>query len=132
MDEPATCSSNAAASRHVALQASARVQENHTKPAVVLWLTFPESSSVATSARQEALRNLTAAGVLTIVPAGFASTSPGSLDSLDSCSVPVASNQLALTVSASDEQDAVASGVHHESLECWSRVHARDSCGSND
>jgi hypothetical protein len=66
---------------------------------------------VLTSARQEALRNLTSAGVLTVVPAGFASTAPGSVDPLDACSIPVAASELALSVSATDEKDAAASGA---------------------
>jgi hypothetical protein len=87
------------------------LQKNHKKPAVVLWLTFPESSAVVSPARQAAQRNLTSAGILTVVPAGFASTAPGSVDPLDACSIPVAASELALSVSATDKQDAAASGA---------------------
>ena len=95
-------------------------QANHTQPAVALWLTFPGAGAPASAAREAMLRELAAASVFTIVPAGFASTEgvASGADTADACGIGLASSAAALTVSATDDRDVVASGAR-SSVMSW-------------
>jgi hypothetical protein len=89
------------------------VQDNHIKPAVVLWLTFADISTAADAEKESVLRDLTEAGLPVITPAGFAEqhtpfTAPGSRDA---CSLAVANSPLAFTVSSTDKFDTLAAGA---------------------
>lgn len=96
------------------------VQENHVRPALVLWLTFPRTAGAASAERRAALQNLTTAGLPVVVPAGFARTDAGTDDPLDACTLDIAGDAAALTVSATDRLDALATGAC-VSLRCGGR-----------
>jgi hypothetical protein len=86
------------------------LQEHHIKPAIALWLAPPSSDTSDMAEREAALRNLTAAGVPVVVPAGFVAA--GSVaDCGDACSDLLAASPLSLTVSTSTSENTVASGV---------------------
>lgn len=64
------------------------------------------------------LRNLTHAGVLVVVPAGFSPKQELDAVSPDACSVAVASSALSFTVSSSSRGDQIGSGaqIHSHGL----------------
>eukprot|EP00892_Ulva_mutabilis_P007156 jgi/Ulvmu1/4812/UM020_0097.1 len=86
------------------------IVEHHEKPAVVLWLTFSSSPIRHDFLKEEVLGNLTQAGLVVVVPAGFSPVHTAGAESADACSVTVANSARAFTVSSSSRNDLLASG----------------------
>lgn len=87
------------------------MQQNHAKPAVVLWLTFASTPTAHDAAKETILRNLTQAGLMVITPAGFSPVHETGPASPDACLVAVANSARSFTVSTTSRDDALASGV---------------------
>ena len=87
------------------------MQDHHTKPAVVLWLTFASELKVFDSDKEAAVRNLTAAGLPVVVPAGFTELRVDGPAMQDACHIAVANSASTLTVSTSSQTDKLTSGV---------------------
>lgn len=89
------------------------MQENHIKPAVVLWLTFTSELRLFDAEKEAAVRNLTAAGLPVVVPAGFTEIQHDGPVMLDACHIAVANSASTLTVSTASKTDSIASGACH-------------------
>jgi hypothetical protein len=90
------------------------MQENHIKPAVVLWITFPDRSATADGGGrgQEAAQNLTLAGIPVIVSAAFSALSASSqVDDAELCSSSSKNIGSTLSVSAIDANNVIAAGA---------------------
>lgn len=87
------------------------MQDHHTKPAVVLWLTFASELKVFDADKEAAVRNLTAAGLPVVVPAGFTELRVDGPAMQDACHIAVANSASTLTVSTSSQTDKLTSGV---------------------
>ena len=87
------------------------MQENHEKPAVVLWLTFASESRMYDPDKEAAVRNLTEASVPVVVPAGFTEVKNNEPVSVDACRIAVANSARSLTVSTSSKADQIATGA---------------------
>lgn len=89
------------------------------KPAVVLWLTFANELRVFDADKEGAVRNLTAAGLPVVVPAGFTELQHDGPVMLDACNIAVANSARTLTVSTSSKTDKLAAGtLHHIETHC--------------